>query len=209
MSEIQSIWTSFSTIRDIVSARGYDTSGVTPKTEQQFYQKFGSQNPDYIKKNIGFVVSGVLRRDSVSPKKISVVWSTKTSISHDVKMLSIEMLRDNISDAILVYDYLTARANQIFKYLTNLGCFVDCYNFYDSLFDISKHQLVPLHEITSKEESDKLMKTCGLTKNEMPSIKRTDPMCRHLGARPGDIIKITRESEIAPSYFSIYYRKVI
>ncbi|MEM4554927.1 MAG: DNA-directed RNA polymerase subunit RpoH/Rpb5 C-terminal domain-containing protein [Candidatus Anstonellaceae archaeon] len=55
------------------------------------------------------------------------------------------------------------------------------------------HQLVPLHELFSKEESEKMLATYRVSRHQIPKIKAKDPALAGLGAKPGDIIKITRK----------------
>lgn len=59
----------------------------------------------------------------------------------------------------------------------------------------------------SKEEAEELLKTLGIKKEQLPKIKRDDPIVKEIGAKPGDIIKITRESLTAGK--SVFYRLVI
>lgn len=73
---------------------------------------------------------------------------------------------------------------------------------------ILSHRLIPKHEILSKEEAKKIIdKYAGGDKYKLPYIKRTDPVVKALGAKPGEVIKITRKSPTAGE--SIYYRLVI
>ncbi len=73
---------------------------------------------------------------------------------------------------------------------------------------ILSHKLVPKHEILSKEEAKKVIeKYAGGDKYKLPYIKKSDPVVKALGAKPGDIIKITRRSPTAGE--SVYYRLVI
>ncbi len=76
--------------------------------------------------------------------------------------------------------------------------------------DISEHFLVPKHILLNEEEKKELLNKLGLNeKNYMmylPKIKASDPAIKKLGAKPGDIIKIIRPSQISGE--SIYYRVV-
>jgi len=72
--------------------------------------------------------------------------------------------------------------------------------------DISLHELVPKHEIVSEEEKAELIKKFGPLKL-FPRISVNDPQVKRLGAKPGDIIKITRKSDVAGEY--VYYRVVV
>ncbi|MEM0230721.1 MAG: DNA-directed RNA polymerase subunit H [Candidatus Woesearchaeota archaeon] len=69
-----------------------------------------------------------------------------------------------------------------------------------------EHVLVPEHEKLSEGEKKALLEKYGITENEMPVILARDPAIAHLNAKPGDIIKITRKSQIAGE--SIFYRVV-
>jgi len=72
---------------------------------------------------------------------------------------------------------------------------------------LQDHILVPKHEVLSKEEAEELLKVLGIKKEQLPKIKSNDPIVKEIGAKPGDIVKITRESLTAGK--SIFYRLVI
>jgi DNA-directed RNA polymerase subunit H len=74
-------------------------------------------------------------------------------------------------------------------------------------FDILKHKLVPKFTILSKEEVEALRQTYGIRKEHLPWIRKSDPICKVLGAKPGDVLKIERNSEVAGK--SIAYRYVV
>lgn len=72
--------------------------------------------------------------------------------------------------------------------------------------DILKHNLVPQHEILSKSDSDKLLKSVEFNKEQIPKIKITDPVVKDIEAKVGDILKITRNSQTAGTF--VTYRLV-
>ncbi|MDK2795474.1 MAG: DNA-directed polymerase subunit [Archaeoglobaceae archaeon] len=72
---------------------------------------------------------------------------------------------------------------------------------------LQDHVLVPKHEILKESEAEELLKLLGVSKEQLPKIKSTDPIVKEIGAKPGDIVKITRKSHTAG--FSIFYRLVI
>jgi DNA-directed RNA polymerase I, II, and III subunit RPABC1 len=74
------------------------------------------------------------------------------------------------------------------------------------LFNISKHNLVPKHEvIDDKEQIDNLVNTYNLkSKLQFPIILKSDPMARYLNIQSGQLVKITRISPSAGE--SIVYR---
>ena len=66
-----------------------------------------------------------------------------------------------------------------------------------SEFDIQKHKLVPKHEIMTEEEISKEFSDVDYKFKDLPKIKVNDPVAESIGAKPGDILRITRESQTA------------
>jgi DNA-directed RNA polymerase subunit H len=73
--------------------------------------------------------------------------------------------------------------------------------------DILKHELVPDHTILSKSEAKKIIKEINIRPEQLPKIRKDDPVVKVIGAKPGDIIKITRNSATAGKF--IIYRLVL
>ena len=69
------------------------------------------------------------------------------------------------------------------------------------------HIYVPKHELLSQREADEVLRKYNAKPYQLPFILITDPAIRHLGAKPGDIVKITRKSPTAGE--SVYYRYVV
>lgn len=70
------------------------------------------------------------------------------------------------------------------------------------LFNITRHRLVPKHEVVSDEEeiADILKRYNIKTKTQMPIILRSDPVAQYFGMRPGQLARITRISPSAGKY---------
>ncbi|KYH41618.1 MAG: DNA-directed RNA polymerase subunit H [Candidatus Bathyarchaeota archaeon B26-2] len=75
------------------------------------------------------------------------------------------------------------------------------------IFNIFDHDLVPKHEIIPREEAEKLLKKYRINPYNLPHIKASDPIAILIGAKPGDIVKITRRSPTAG--FFVSYRYVV
>jgi DNA-directed RNA polymerase subunit H len=73
--------------------------------------------------------------------------------------------------------------------------------------DILKHKLVPDHTILSKTEAKKVLKELNIHQEQLPKIKVDDPVAKAIGAKTGDILKITRKSQTAGRF--VTYRLVI
>jgi DNA-directed RNA polymerase subunit H (RpoH/RPB5) len=72
-------------------------------------------------------------------------------------------------------------------------------------FDIFEHSLVPVHEIVSDEEREQLSEKYHAEPYQFPWIKSVDPIAIILGAKPGDVIRITQKSETAGRYNTYRY----
>ena len=75
------------------------------------------------------------------------------------------------------------------------------------VFNIFEHGLVPFHEILQEKERDKLLAQYKVQPYQMPQIKSGDPAVKVIGAKPGDVLKITRKSTTAGEH--ITYRYVV
>jgi DNA-directed RNA polymerase subunit H len=75
------------------------------------------------------------------------------------------------------------------------------------VFDIFEHALVPLHEILTEKEKNQLLAQYKVKPYQMPQIKSGDPAVKVIGAKPGDVLKITRKSTTAGEH--ITYRYVV
>lgn len=63
-------------------------------------------------------------------------------------------------------------------------------------FNISKHELVPKHELITEDQDIKTVIDGYQLKsrNQLPFILKSDPMARYLNAKPGNLVKVTRIS---------------
>ena len=74
-------------------------------------------------------------------------------------------------------------------------------------FDLFEHELVPQHTIATDTEVKLVLEHYGIEKSQLPRIYRDDPAVKVLGARPGQIVRVQRESPTAGKTF--YYRLVV
>jgi DNA-directed RNA polymerase subunit H len=66
-----------------------------------------------------------------------------------------------------------------------------------SRFNVLNHVNVPLHEVLVDEEAKALLKKYGIVKEQLPKIRSNDPAAKVIGAQPGQIVRITRNSPTA------------
>jgi len=74
-------------------------------------------------------------------------------------------------------------------------------------FNIFDHEFVPKHEILESEEREKLLAKYRVKPYQFPRISASDPAAKAIGAKPGDMIRIIRESPTAGKY--VAYRYVV
>ncbi|MDR2944631.1 MAG: DNA-directed RNA polymerase subunit H [Methanosarcinales archaeon] len=74
-------------------------------------------------------------------------------------------------------------------------------------FKLLDHESVPHHEIIEGEEVAVLLEKYAIDKEQLPKIRFDDPIVLEIGAKIGDVMKISRKSQTADEAF--YYRLVI
>lgn len=63
--------------------------------------------------------------------------------------------------------------------------------------DIQDHMLVPKHEIMTEEEISEEFSDVDYDFKDLPKIRADDPVVEAIGAEPGNVLRITRESQTA------------
>lgn len=69
--------------------------------------------------------------------------------------------------------------------------------------EVMMHRLVPVHIPLSEKEGEQVLKKFGVTKEQLPKIKRSDPVILAIETETGEeiplgrIIRIVRQSETA------------
>lgn len=77
----------------------------------------------------------------------------------------------------------------------------------DCIVEITKHALVPKHEILKDSEKKAVLDKYGVIETQLPRIHVSDPVVELIGAAPGQVLKITRNSQTAGE--AEYFRLVV
>ncbi|MCA1814561.1 MAG: DNA-directed RNA polymerase subunit H [Halobacteriales archaeon] len=64
-------------------------------------------------------------------------------------------------------------------------------------FDVMKHELVPRHDVLSESETKKVLERYNIFPEQLPKIMQSDPVCKAIAAKPGQIVRIKRKSPTA------------
>jgi DNA-directed RNA polymerase subunit H (RpoH/RPB5) len=112
----------------------------------------------------------------------------------DIKAKYIEEQEDKFKTFIIVVRDKVS-VNDV-KNLSKLLPDVQVFELRELQFNISKHILVPKHELITDENeiNDLVTKYCIKSRSQFPLILKTDPMAKYLHAKPGNLVKITRPS---------------
>ncbi len=76
-----------------------------------------------------------------------------------------------------------------------------------SKVNILEHVLVPSHKVLSSEEREALLRKYNIKPSQLPKILSSDPVAVAIGAKPGDVLEITRKSPVAG--VTLAYRIVV
>lgn len=74
-------------------------------------------------------------------------------------------------------------------------------------FNVLNHDLVPIHELLSDDETKGLYSHYNILPEQLPKILISDPGARAIGAKAGHVVRIRRKSKTAGE--AVAYRYVI
>ena len=98
----------------------------------------------------------------------------------------------DVKHGILIYEGTpTPAVKSVIQNLPNLDINIELFHADDLQFNITKHELVPKHELLSPTETKEFKHKYG---SNIPTLLRSDAISRFFDFHKGDIIKITRKS---------------
>jgi DNA-directed RNA polymerase subunit H (RpoH/RPB5) len=148
---------------------------------------------------------------SVKGSKLRVLFD----VNFDGVSTGVALVRDycdslislGIPDALLVTNSgVTHGANTHLRHMESMGLFIASFKLKELQYNILRHQDVPLHSVVSGEELKELLKKYN--PKDMPQILlREDKVCRLMGFRAGDIIRVDRPDLMSGKI--VVYRTVV
>ena len=137
---------------------------------------------------------------------------TMRIVYHRRKKFKINDVHGQVTDAfplvILIFVEPLSTANM--KSLAQLrekvpSATIQVFQVSELMFNITKHHLVPKHEVLGEEEIKDVMERYSLKSiHQLPLIMKSDPVARYLGLRVGQVVRVTRPSQTAGEY--VLYR---
>ncbi len=173
-------------------------------TDLRYVQSFGQDELTVLARQAN---SGVFTVE-IKAKVLIVYFITKFRISEFTSTL--KRTPDFELCLVVLNDKLTApNARTIAEYSKKNACTIQTFILNDLQYNITRHVLVPKHEVISDEtEVESLLKQLQVkSRHQLPSILRSDPIARYFGVKPGNIMKITRVSPSAGQ--TVFYRCVV
>jgi DNA-directed RNA polymerase I, II, and III subunit RPABC1 len=104
------------------------------------------------------------------------------------------MKKMEISHCIIVYrDNITPVAQKIVDDIFDMQ--IELFNEDELQYNITKHYLVPKHELMYKKGTPDCIKFKKKYTDKFPILQKSDPVCRFYNYDKGDIIKVTRRND--------------
>ena len=187
---------------EVLQYRGY------PVEDSDFidFETFVSDSKDLNEEDL--MRSMMFKYEKFLSDKIMVMWPIDPSTKYIRDIVGI-MSEENIRRAILVVkEKISATSKGLISSLMTEGIVINVYPLDESQYNIMKHVLVPKHRICSTSEKRKVLENYSVDEDEIPQMKLSDPVARHLGAVQGQLIEISRESDTQEGYKNLTYRLV-
>ncbi|XWS65529.1 hypothetical protein CRYUN_Cryun05aG0120900 [Craigia yunnanensis] len=167
---------------EMLKDRGYNVAdSELTLSLTEFRSNFGDK-PDLERLRI----SASLR--SNPSKKILVVFMGTNDIRKaTVCALHGQILKESLSGLILI---LQSKMNSFArKELENFPFKVEVFQIADLYVNITKHFLMPKHEVLTAEEKQKFLKKYCLEDKQLPQMLQTDPIARYYGLEKRQVVK--------------------
>jgi DNA-directed RNA polymerase I, II, and III subunit RPABC1 len=135
---------------------------------------------------------------------INVYFSTDEKMG--IKQLSVfikDIEKCAIKNAIIVVNEITPFVNtEIVNISKTKSINVEIFTESELIMDITKHELVPKHELLTNDEKNKLFSDFKINETQLPKMLTSDPVSRYYGLKDGNVVRITRPSETGGTYIT-------
>ena len=114
----------------------------------------------------------------------------------------------NCNHYIIVYaKAITAfTKSHIANYRADNGVRIETFAIDALQYNVTQHKLVPPHRVLGAEEQQQVLKKLRATTKQLAKILTSDPLVKWFGARPGQVMEITRASP--DGFYYPFYRVV-
>lgn len=143
-------------------------------------------------------------------KELLVVFNNGSKLGIGLTKYIETMNEMNIKDLIVVVDMsVTPDCKKTISNLITIGYNIEIFTIGEFQYDIFENRLVPkYHEILSKKSRESLLQNYGARIMHLPKLLSTDPVCKRLGLKKGQIILLERASDTMKNKTEMFYRVV-
>jgi len=185
----------YRTISNMLDKRGYMVpKALREMTPASFKEKFG-ENP--VRENLTILVE----KADDEHNQLFVFFPVDEKVGvKPIKVYTDRMRAESVTNAIMVLRVdITPFAKQAVQEMSD-SFRIEHFRESELLIDITKHQLVPEHQVLTMNEKSELLKRYRLKDSQLPRIQANDPVARYYGMKRGQVVKIIRPSETAGRY---------
>lgn len=218
----QKLFNTYETIRVMLFVRGYtqpdsvqSINGCEWMNKPTKEERFAAYSLWAEEKSINNIKDSLKLKATTTPKSPEtttlVVWMCEEKLGENIQNVVYWMGDDCKKAIVIIAKDITPKSKQIVACLAKEGKYVDWFMIDDITSVLLEHKLVPKHRVCSKAEKKALLKHYDITINEVPEIKKTDPVIKFMigsSAKKGTLIHITRESLSFEGCEEYNYRKI-
>ncbi|KAL5526673.1 RPB5 [Sanghuangporus sanghuang] len=198
--EAAKLWRVNRTIHELVRDRGFQVSDEEIEMELASFKQAYANSVGSVDRNMlnFFTNHRVNTQDH-----IFVFFSDEKSVGVKTMRRLLQILEEKtINKAIIIFPgNMTPSARKVIVAMSHQYRLEE-FSESDLLVNITRHILVPAHEVLTQEEKKILLEKYRLKETQLPRIQLADPVARYYGLRRGQVVKITRPSETAGRYVS-------
>lgn len=196
------------TIHELVKDRGYaisDQELTLPFHEFTATHAPGGGSVD--KGQLNFSAAKDITEQDIEKQReadqVYVFYADEPSVGIKTMRKFISILEEQkIQKGIIIYKTnMTPSANKVITAM-QAQFRIEPFSEAELLVNITRHTLVPQHEVLKPEEKKALLQKYRLKDTQLPRIQLSDPVSRYYGLTRGQVVKITRPSETAGRYVS-------
>lgn len=209
-----SYWNSFVIVRDVIfdmlEKRGFDPSQFNRNVDLDFLRRqfkmlvesaksdggAGAYSCDIFVKEPDDITSEYQRRKAYVHFSV-YQQETEMSLKKRLKVIKenygLDPTRDDV--AVILFRENMDEDSMFYKLEKDDSLSIRVFYYKRLMIDITKHQLVPKHELVTEDEKKTLKKNLKLTHyNQLPTLLTSDAVARFYHFRRGQVVRIERPS---------------
>lgn len=211
--EVVRLWRVNRTVHELARDRGYlIADGEIELSLAEFKQGYyGSTGVMGERARLNFYATsggGGGEGEGEETRQLYIFFASERNVGVKTMRVFITTLEEKgIPNGIIVYqNSMTPASTKVINAMA--GKFqIEAFMESELLVNITKHELVPKHQLMTPSEKTALLKLYRLKETQLPRIHVHDPIARYYGLKRGQVVKITRPSETAGRY--VTYRIVL